>query len=219
MVFQDRRDAGRVLARDVAKIPDLHDAVVLGLPRGGVPVAGEVAGVLNLPLDILIVRKLGVPGQEELAMGAIASGGTVVVNWHIVHELGIPEATINAVAERERREIARREHTYRSGRPPAQVDGRTVILIDDGLATGSTMLAAVRALRLRARRIVVAVPVAAKRTCDRLSREADTVVCPKTPRPFFAVGSFYRDFRQTSDDEVRAILAHACGQPDMRHVA
>jgi predicted phosphoribosyltransferase len=219
MVFQDRRDAGRILARDVAKVPDLHDAVVLGLPRGGVPVADEVARALNLPLDVFIVRKLGVPGQEELAMGAIASGGTVVINQRIVDELGIRDSTINAVAEREKIEIERREQAYRDGRPPTPLQGRTVILIDDGLATGSTMLAAVRALRPHARRVIVAVPVAAKSTCAELRSEADLVICARTPQPFFAVGSFYRNFQQTTDDEVRAILSPARSQPDMAHVA
>jgi predicted phosphoribosyltransferase len=219
MVFQDRRDAGRILARDVAKVPDLYDAVVLGLPRGGVPVADEVARALNLPLDVFIVRKLGVPGQEELAMGAIASGGTVVINQRIVDELGIRDSTINAVAEREKIEIERREQAYRDGRPPTPLQGRTVILIDDGLATGSTMLAAVRALRPHARRVIVAVPVAAKSTCAELRSKADLVICATTPQPFFAVGSFYRNFQQTTDDEVRAILSPARSQPDMAHVA
>jgi putative phosphoribosyl transferase len=209
MMFQDRREAGRVLARAVATVGDLGNGLVLGLPRGGVPVADEVARSLNLPLDVFIVRKLGVPGREELAMGAIASGGTVVINESVVGELRIPRETIEAVAERERREIERREQAYRDGHPPARVDGRTVILIDDGLATGSTMLAAARSLRSRAKRVIVAVPVAAESTCAELQPEVDRIVCATTPQPFFAVGQFYRNFEQTTDEEVRAILAHA----------
>lgn len=210
MLFQDRRDAGRVLAH--AMIEQSHnwnDAIVLGLPRGGVPVAFEVARELSLPLDILIVRKLGVPGQEELAMGAVASGGAIVINQAVVHELGISLETIEDIAERERLEIERREREYRDGRPPARIEGRIAILVDDGLATGSSMLAAVRSLRPFAQQIVVAVPVAAESTCKRLRKEADQVICAATPQSFFAVGSFYRDFEQTTDKEVRDLLAQA----------
>ena len=209
MMFQDRRDAGRVLARSVAKLHDLEGAMVLGLPRGGVPVAYEVARELNLPLDIFIVRKLGVPGHEELAMGAIASGGTIVMNSSVVQELNISPEVIEAVARREELEIERRERAYRDGRPPAQVEGRTAILIDDGLATGASMLAATRALRPRVRRVIVAVPVAAASTCNELRSEVDQVLCAITPQPFFAVGMFYRDFDQTTDEEVRFLLLQA----------
>jgi putative phosphoribosyl transferase len=208
MMFQDRRDAGRALARSVAKLHDLEGAIVLGLPRGGVPVAYEVARELNLPLDILIVRKLGVPGQEELAMGAIASGGTIVMNSSVVQELNISPEVIEAVAKREELEIERRERAYRDGRPPAQVEGRTVILIDDGLATGASMLAAARALRSRVRRVIVAVPAAVS-TCNELRSEVDRVLCAITPQPFFAIGMFYRDFDQTTDEEVRFLLLQA----------
>jgi predicted phosphoribosyltransferase len=197
-VFQDRRDAGRVLARTIlasAAGRDCQDGIVLGLPRGGVPVANEVALALGLPLDVLIVRKLGVPGFAELAMGAVASDGTVATN--------------DATAEREGREIERRERTYRSGRPPAQIEGRLVILVDDGLATGASMLAAVRAVRPRARKVVVAVPVAASRTCQELGSEADEVICASVSRHFYSVGSFYRNFEQTTDDEVCALLEKA----------
>jgi predicted phosphoribosyltransferase len=209
MIFQDRRDAGAVLAGAVATTPGLRDAVVLGLPRGGVPVAAEVAHSLGLPLDVFIVRKLGTPGQEELGMGAVASGGTLVINESIVEQLRISPDTIEAVAEREKREIERREQVYRDGRPPIRIEGRTAILVDDGLATGATMLAAVRALRPRVRRIIVAVPVAAESTCRQLQPEVDQIICATTPQPFFAVGSFYRNFEQTTDEEVRTILARS----------
>jgi putative phosphoribosyl transferase len=216
MIFQDRRDAGRVLAGTIKAACEWDDAIVLGLPRGGVPVAFEVARELCLPLDILVVRKLGVPAQEELAMGAIASGGTVVINQIVVHELGISLETIEEVAEREKLEIERREREYRDGRPPALIEGRTAILIDDGLATGSSMLAAARSLRPRARKIIVAVPVAAERTCEQLRDEVDQVICATTPEPFFAVGGFYRNFEQTSDQEVRALLSEAHKDGDSR---
>jgi predicted phosphoribosyltransferase len=209
MVFQDRRDAGRALALVVAKLRDLGDAVVLGLPRGGVPVAYEVACGLNLPLDIFIVRKLGVPGQEELAMGAIASGGIVVTNQSIVQELGISSEVIEVIAKRERLEIERRERAYRDERPPIPVEGRTAIVIDDGLATGASMLAAARALRPRARRVIAAVPVASETTCSELSGEVDQIICATTSRSFYAVGMFYRDFAQTTDEEVRTLLSQA----------
>ena len=208
-MFQDRRDAGRMLARTVAALPDLSDAIVLGLPRGGVPVADEVARSLDLPLDVFIVRKLGVPGAEELAMGAIASGGTTVINQSVVSQLGLTCEVIEAVAQRAKREIERREQAYRSGRPALQIEGRSVILIDDGLATGATMLVAARALRPYARRIIVAVPVAAEGGCAELRFEVDQVICATTPQPFFAVGMVYRNFEPTTDEEVRAILSQA----------
>jgi predicted phosphoribosyltransferase len=213
IIFHDRRQAGQALAQIVrdecAEMPGTEDAIVLGLPRGGVPVAFEVARGLRLPLDVFVVRKLGVPGQEELAMGAVASGGAVVIQSDVVTAYRIRQETIDAVAARERIEIARREAAYRENRPPAMLAGRAVILVDDGLATGSSMKAATRALRLIARRIVVAVPVAAASTCEELRREADRVVCLETPEPFHAVGEFYHYFDQTTDAEVRTLLAQS----------
>jgi predicted phosphoribosyltransferase len=211
MMFQDRRDAGRALAKAIERSRDWVDAIVLGLPRGGVPVAFEVAKALKLPLDVFIVRKLGAPGVEELAIGAIASGGTIVINQSLVHELGVSLEAIDEVAERERLEIERRERAYRDGRPPVRIEGRTAILVDDGLATGASMLAAVRALRPHAKQVIVAVPVAAKSTCDRLRSEVGQIFCAMTPEPFFAVGSFYRNFEQTTDEEVRTLLSQARG--------
>jgi predicted phosphoribosyltransferase len=209
MIFRDRRDAGRVLAQEIKRSRDWANAIVLGLPRGGVPVAFEVARELSLPLDILVVRKLGVPGQEELAMGAVASDGTTVINQIVVHELGISLETIEQAAEQEKLEIERRERAYRGGFPPVRIEGRTAILVDDGLATGSSMMAAVRSLRPRAREVIVAVPVAAKSTCEQFRSEADQIICATTPEPFFAVGSFYQNFAQTTDEEVRALLSQA----------
>ncbi|SRR6266702_6789889 len=216
MLFQDRKEAGQILARTLAKLQDLKDAIVLGLPRGGVPVAYEVALELNLPLDIFVVRKLGVPWQPELAMGAIASGGTVVLNSFVVHELGISAEVIESAAQREGLEIERRERAYREGRPPMRVEEHTAVLIDDGLATGASMLAAARALRQRAKQVVVAVPVAAESTCNSLRSEVDQVICAATPEPFFAVGMFYRDFTQTTDDEVRSLLSQARARQGLR---
>ena len=215
MLFQDRREAGRVLATALEAFRDRQDVVVLALPRGGVPVAYEVAKHLNIPLDVFIVRKLGAPGQEELAMGAIASGGTIVMNRSVVDELGISQEEIEAAAKREKLEIERREREYRDGYPPVQVEGRTAILIDDGLATGASMRAAARALRPRAREVIVAVPVASQSTCEEFRAEVDQIICATTPQPFFAVGMFYRDFEQTSDEEVRMLLsqAHENGAP------
>jgi predicted phosphoribosyltransferase len=213
IIFQDRRQAGRALGQvvrdEIDEDPGADDAIVLGLPRGGVPVAFEVARELGLPLDVCVVRKLGVPGQEELAMGAVASGGIVVIQADVVHAYRIPQEIIDAVVARERIEIERREAAYRDGRPAARIEGRTVILVDDGLATGATMKAAARALRPVARRVVVSVPVAARTTCDELQLEVDQVVCLENPEPFHAVGEFYRNFDQTTDAEVRALLAQA----------
>lgn len=209
MKFWDRREAGRVLAQVVRKLHDMNDAIVLGLPRGGVPVAFEVARKLSLPLDILVVRKLGVPGEEELAMGAIASGGTVVINQTVVHELGISLETVEQVAEREKLEIERREREYHNGSPRPPIDGRTAILIDDGLATGSSMIAAARSVRPRARQVIAAVPVAAESTCERLRSEVDQMICAATPQSLFAVGNFYENFAQTTDEEVRTLLSQA----------
>jgi putative phosphoribosyl transferase len=209
-VFRNRREAGRRLARVLGEYANRPDVLVLALPRGGVPVGYEVAQALHAPLDVFVVRKLGVPGHEELAMGAIASGGVRVLNDEVVRMLDMPEAAIDAVARDEQLELERRESLYRDGRPPVDVRGRTVLLVDDGLATGSTMRAAVKALRAQQpARIVVAVPTAAAQTCDELRREADEVVCPSTPEPFRAVGLWYEDFSQTSDDEVHDLLAQA----------
>ncbi|APW60544.1 phosphoribosyltransferase [Paludisphaera borealis] len=202
--FRDRTEAGRLLAEKLTTFSGRPDVLVLALPRGGVPVAYEVARALDAPLDVFVVRKLGVPGHEELAMGAIASGGVCVLNDDVVQALRIPDRLIEAVAARELRELERRERVYRNGRPMPGVRGRTVILVDDGLATGSTMRAAVAALRrLGPARIVVAVPTAAPSTCEELRHEADECVCEITPDPFYAVGLWYEDFSQTTDDEVR----------------
>jgi len=211
--FRDRREAGRVLAQELAAYARRPDVVVLALPRGGVPVAYEVARALGAPLDVFLVRKLGVPGHEELAMGAVATGGVRVLNDQVVRALGIPPDVIDMVAAWEQQELARRERLYRGDRPPPDVKGRTVILVDDGLATGATMRAALAALRQQqpARR-VVAVPTAAAQTCDALRTEADDVVCATTPEPFDAVGFWYEDFSQTTDDEVRELLARAARQ-------
>jgi predicted phosphoribosyltransferase len=196
------------LGRALTASPRADNTLVLALPRGGVPVAYEVAEALNAPLDIFLVRKLGVPGHEELAMGAIASGGIRVLNDDVVGLLGLRPQDIESVAAREVREIERRERAYRDDRPPPQLRGRDVIPIDDGLATGSTMRAAAAAVRTQgAARITIAVPPAAEATCDAFRREVDEVVCVQTPEPFHAVGLWYRDFTQTTDDEVRALLA------------
>ena len=210
MIFQDRKEAGQALASALQEYAQRNDVIVLGLPRGGVPVAFEVARELGAPLDVFVVRKLGTPGQEELAFGAIASGGTGVLNQEVVRALGIPEHIIEAVTRREQVELERREEEFRGRRPPVDFRGKTVILIDDGLATGSTMRAAVSALRAQnPARIVVAVPVAAASTCNRLRPEVDEMVCLYAPEEFYAVGEWYRDFRQTTDDEVRGLLQRA----------
>ena len=211
MRFRDRIDAGRQLAKRLSRFADRSDVVVLALPRGGVPVGYEVARALHAPLDVFLVRKLGLPGHEELAMGAIATGGVRVVNDEVVRRLGVPEAMIDEVAAEELKELKRRERSYRADRSAPNVKDRTVILVDDGLATGSTMRAAVAALRLlHPAWIVVAVPVGAADTCATLAEEADEVVCVSMPEPFYAVGSWYEDFGQTSDAEVRALLDAAC---------
>src|SRR5689334_5289515 len=186
MLYRDRTDAGRLLASRLSKYAGRSDVIVLALPRGGVPVAYEVARALGVPLDVFVVRKLGVPGHEELAMGAIATGGVRVLNADVLRMLDIPPEVVDAVAARERRELERREHAYRDGCPPPDVRGKTVILIDDGLATGATMRAAVAALRAQGpARIVVAVPVASPDTCAELSREVDEIICAETPEPFY----------------------------------
>jgi predicted phosphoribosyltransferase len=215
MLFHDRFDAGRQLAARLRPYAGRHNVVVLALPRGGVPIGFEVARALDAPLDVFVVRKLGLPGHEELAMGAIASGGVRILNEEVVGQFGISQQEIDAVALREEQELRRREEEYRDGQPPVSVRGKTVILVDDGLATGSSMRAAVEALRrLGPAEIVVAVPVGAPSTCEELARVADQVVCVRMPEPFFAVGMWYEDFSQTSDEEVRDLLARAEGQPE-----
>jgi putative phosphoribosyl transferase len=210
MLFQNRQQAGRVLASNLMRYANRPDVIVLALPRGGVPVGYEVARALNVPLDVFVVRKLGVPGHEELAMGAIASGGVRVLNEDIVRALGIPQSVIDLVAAREERELERRERDYRDGRPPLDVRGRTVILVDDGLATGSSMRVSAQALRKKQpAHIVVAVPVAAHSTCEEFESEVDQVICAATPEPFQAVGQWYQDFSQTTDEEVRDLLRRA----------
>lgn len=211
--IENRREAGHVLAAALQGHTDDGDAIVLALPRGGVPVAYEIASALGLELDLLLVRKLGSPGQRELAMGAIASGGSRVLNRDIVSALRIDEATIEATERTERRELERRERLYRGNRPPPAVKGRTVIVVDDGLATGATMRAAIAALRqMEPGRIVVAVPVAPPDTIGALEQEADEVICLATPSPFGAIAKFYCEFGQVSDDEVRELLTEAWQQ-------
>jgi predicted phosphoribosyltransferase len=208
--YRDRVEAGRALARHLLKYADQPDVIVLALPRGGVPVAYEVARRLHAPLDVFLVRKLGLPGHEELAMGAIASGGVRVLNDNVVRMLSVPTRVIDAVAQLEQAELQRREALYRVNRPAPQVEGKTVILIDDGLATGSTMRAAAEALRRQnPAKLIVAVPVAAAETCEAFRDLVDEVICAATPEPFHAVGVWYGDFSQTSDDEVRDLLARA----------
>jgi predicted phosphoribosyltransferase len=205
--FADRREAGMELARSFGGYKGRDDVVVLALPRGGVPVGYEVARALGAPLDVFLVRKLGVPGYRELAMGAIASGGVRVLNNDVVGWYGVTPSTIDEVAREEQAELERRERAYRGSRPPVDVRGRVVLLIDDGLATGSTMKAAVQAIRaLGPSRIVVAVPVGAPETCRQLAESADEVLCAHTPEPFSAVGLWYRDFSATSDAEVSELL-------------
>lgn len=209
-IFRDRRDAGQKLAQELMGYANRPDVLVLALPRGGVPVAFEVAKALKAPLDIFLVRKLGVPGHEELAMGAIASGGVRVLNDTVVDALNIPDRLIDAAAEKEQRELERRERAYRGDRPKPEVRGKTVILVDDGLATGASMRAAVEALRAQdPAGIVVAVPTAAPETCEAFEDTVEEVVCAETPQPFFGVGFWYQDFSQTTDEEVRTLLARA----------
>lgn len=210
MIFDDRRQAGKSLADRLKKYAGRKDVVVLGLPRGGIPVALEVARALGAPLDVFVVRKLGVPRFEELAMGAIASGGVRVLNEELIRRMGISAEAVDEVSAREGIELARREEAYRDDRPAVPVQDRTVIVVDDGLATGSTMRAAVQSLRrLGPARVVVAVPTAAPTSCEELGRFADECVCVSTPAGFEAVGQFYRDFGQTTDEEVRELLAEA----------
>lgn len=206
-LFRDRREAGDVLAQKLASYRDRNDLLVLGLARGGVPVAAQVATALHAPLDVFLVRKLGVPQWQELAMGALASGGGVVINDSLVRSLGITDEQVQSAIERENEELHRRESAYRGGRPPADVAGKTVILVDDGIATGASMLAAVRAVRANApRQVVVAVPVGPSSTCRELATEADDVICAAMPPGFEAVGQAFDDFHQVTDDEVRELL-------------
>jgi putative phosphoribosyl transferase len=210
MLFQNRRHAGRTLARRLDAYAGRDDVLILALPRGGVPVAYEVAEALGAPLDVFLVRKLGVPGHEELAMGAIASGGVRVLNAALVAQFRIPGSEIEAVTHQEEQELRRRERYYRGHHPPLDVRERTVILVDDGLATGSSMRAAIAAVRrLGPRRVVVAVPVAPPATCRELAALADEVISAATPEPFLSVGRFYQDFEQTGDEEVKELLDRA----------
>jgi len=212
MRYRDRVQAGQVLASRLAAFADRSDVLVLALPRGGVPVGYEVAADLHVPLDVFVVRKLGLPGQPELAMGAIASGGTRVLNPEVVEYLGVPASVIDAVAAEEQRELERRERRYRGDVPPPAIDGRTIILVDDGLATGSTMRAAAAAARqCDPAAVIVAVPVAPPTTCDALKGDpaVDDVVCPVRPEYFSAVGLWYENFAQTTDEEVRDLLDRA----------
>lgn len=205
--FRDRAAAGRALAESLTSYAGQDDVIVLGLPRGGVPVAAEIARALLAPLDLMLVRKLGVPGHEELAMGAIASGGVRVLNSEVVAGLEISESAIDRVATEEKRELQRREREYRGDRPPPQLQKKTVILVDDGLATGATMRAAVTATREHhPGRVVVAIPVAPEETCRELEQVADEVVCLSMPEPFMAIGIWYQQFGQVSDQEVRELL-------------
>lgn len=210
MYFHDRFEAGQALSEKLLEYRGRPDVIVLALPRGGVPVGFEVAKALSAPLDVFLVRKLGLPGHEELAMGALADGNVIVLNEHVVDSLGLPNEVIDAVAEREREELQRQRQLYRSGEPPPEIKNQIVILIDDGLATGSTMRAAIAALkRQQPTRVIVAVPVGAPETCAELRQEADQVICAFIPNQFVAVGMWYEDFSPTSDDEVRMLLREA----------
>ena len=205
--FRDRTDAGRILAEHVTHSVQDSESLVLALPRGGVPVGYEVARALHAKLDVFLVRKLGLPGQEELAIGAIASGGVRVLNRALIEEVQLSNTLVDRITAREARELQHREERYRQGRAALTVQNRTVLLVDDGLATGATMKAASRALRLQMpRRIVIAVPVAAESTCEDIRNDADEIICAYTPTPFFGVGRWYEDFSQTSDEEVRRLL-------------
>jgi putative phosphoribosyl transferase len=208
--YQNRVEAGQALAQKLSHYANRSDVMVLGLPRGGVPVAYEVAQALHVPLDVFLVRKLGVPTREELAMGAIASGGVRYINYNVVEAWRISRETVDAVAEKESRELLRRESAYRDDRPPLDVQGKTVIVVDDGLATGASMYAAVVALRkLDPGWLTVAVPVSSPQTCEAFQDHVDEVVCVQTPEPFFAVGLWYTEFEQTTDEEVRDLMRKA----------
>lgn len=217
--FRDRKEAGQLLALELAHLGTRDDVVILALPRGGVPVAFEVSSALHVPLDVMVVRKLGVPGHEEFAMGAIATGGVRLLNKSVVSRLGIPPQTITAVEARELAELARREHTYRGDRPPLDVEGKTTVIVDDGIATGSTMMAAIEAVRRRgARMIIVAAPVAPPDVLRALLHYAEEVHCILAPDEFGGVGRWYNDFSQTEDDEVRRLLLiNQCNNPISSH--
>lgn len=209
MIFTNRMEAGRSLAWRLEKFADRHDVLVLGIPRGGVPVAYEIAKALRVPLDVLVLRKLGVPGHEELAFGAIALGGTRVLDRHILREVGISPSAVETVTAREREELLRREEKFRGNLPPLVLAGKTVILVDDGIATGASLLAGIRAVRaMDAASIVVAVPVAPPDTCDRLADEVNEIICVATPESFAAVGQFYDDFSEVKEQDVVKLLAH-----------
>ena len=209
-LFTDRRDAGRKLAKKLAAYANRSDVLVLALPRGGVPVAYEVALALHAPLDIFIVRKLGLPGHEELAMGAIATGGALVINQDVVRTFNVPQGLIEAVAKKELKELERRERVFRGDRPMREIRGKTVVLIDDGLATGASMHAAILGIRSKQpARIVAAVPTAALETCEAFKQKVDEMICAMTPEPFYGVSRWYEDFSQTSDEEVQSLLEEA----------
>jgi putative phosphoribosyl transferase len=217
--FEDRFDAGRFLAQQLKHHAGKTDVIVLALPRGGVPVAFEIARALAAPLDVFVVRKLGAPGYEELAMGAIATGGVRVFNEEVIQHLGVSESWIEASIKEQEEELQRRELAYRGGRAPAEIENHTVILVDDGLATGASMRAAVRALRLRhPTAITVAVPIGSRDTCDQFRAQVEEVVCARTPEPFHAVGAWYRNFTQTTDEEVRDLLDRAAHERRVRRV-
>jgi putative phosphoribosyl transferase len=219
MLFKDRADAGRRLSSRLSQFAGRDSTLVLALPRGGVPVGFEIARALASPLDVLVVRKLGAPGQEELAMGAIASGGILLINSDIVHALHISRQQVDERVAKEQQELERREHLYRGDRGALDIRGHTVILVDDGVATGSTMRVAISAVRQQnPTSVIVAVPVASNSLCQQLEKEADGVVCLYTPVDFYAVGQWYRSFTQTSDDEVRDLLNRAI-KPSAQHVA
>jgi len=210
MIFEDRVDAGQRLAGNLKAYAGRKDVIVLGIPRGGVPVAFEVAKVLKAPLDIFLSRKLGVPGQEELAFGALATGGVRVLDRGLIGELSISEREIARITETVKKELERRERFYRGSRPPIKLEGRTVLLVDDGIATGSSIRAAIEALRqTKPARIVVAVPVAPLHTCNRLRSEVDDLVCICAPESFYAIGQFYGDFSQVTDEEVTELIRRA----------
>ena len=217
--FEDRFDAGRFLAGQLQHHAGNPNVVVLALPRGGVPVAFEIARAIDAPLDIFVVRKLGAPGYEELAMGAIATGGVRVFNEEVIQHLGVSQTWIDAAIREQEEELRRREEAYRGDRPPAELQNHTAILVDDGLATGASMRAAVRALKQRQpAAITVAVPIGSRDTCDQFRAEVDEVVCGRTPEPFHAVGAWYEDFTQTTDDEVRELLNRAAHERRVRRV-
>ena len=210
MIFKDRVEAGRRLAEKLKKYAGRHDVIVLGIPRGGVPVAFEVAKALQAPLDIFLSRKLGVPWQEELAFGALTSGGIRVLDWDLIGNLGLPEEEIERITKTVKAELERREHVYRGARPPLQLEGKTALLVDDGIATGSSMRAAIKALKeMKPARVVVAVPVAPLHEYETLPSEVDEMICVYAPEFFYAIGQFYEDFSQTTDEEVKELLRRA----------